>query len=108
MFCVIGRRIWMCPAKRRQFPPPRPAPKASSYVSIVSRGNRRFSRKLLLVVSAMGALIWVAMDQFGISRGEIGELLMGTLLAVATVIVAAGVAVLLWIALRRLFFRSGD
>ena len=48
------------------------------------------------------------LDQFGISRSEIGELLMGTLLAVAAVIVASGVAVLLWMALRRLFSRSGD
>jgi hypothetical protein len=74
----------------------------------VSSGNRRFYRTLLLGIAAMAALVWVAMDQFGISRGEIGELLLGAVLAVGMVIGAAAVVFLLWIGLRRLLSGSGD
>ena len=67
--------------------------------------NRRFVRKLLMVIAAMAALVWVAMDQFGIAPGEIAELFLGVLLAVAVVIGAAAVAMLLWLSLRRLIAR---
>ena len=65
----------------------------------VSNGNRRFYRTLLLGMAALGALVWMAMDQFGISCGEIGELFLGAVLAVGLVIGAAAVVVLLWVAL---------
>jgi hypothetical protein len=72
----------------------------------VSRGNRRFYRTLFLGIAAMGSLVWMAMDQFGISRGEMGEMFLGAVLAVGLVIGAAGVAVLLWVGLRRLLSGS--
>jgi K+-sensing histidine kinase KdpD len=74
----------------------------------VSRGNRRFYRTLLLGIAALAALVWMAMDQFGISRGEIGQLFLGAVLAVGLVIGAAAAFMLLWVALRRLFFRTRD
>ena len=70
--------------------------------------NRRFVRKLLMVIAAMAALVWVAMDQFGIAPSEIAELFLGVLLTVAVVIGAAAVAMLLWLSLRRLIARLRD
>lgn len=70
--------------------------------------NRRFYRKLLLVILAMAALVWVAMDQFGISRAEISELFLVVVLAAVVVIAAAALVAALWIALRRLLFRPRD
>jgi drug/metabolite transporter (DMT)-like permease len=74
----------------------------------VASGNRRFYRSLLLVLAAMGGLVWTAMDQFGISRREISELLLGAVLAVAVVIGAAAVVVCLWVFARRLLSRNRD
>ena len=68
----------------------------------MSKRNRRFYRTLLLGVAALASLVWMAMDQFGISRGEMAELFLGTVLAVGLVIGAAAVVVLLWVAVRRL------
>lgn len=68
----------------------------------MSRANRRFYRSIALGVAAMAALVWAAMDQFGISRRDIGELLLGILLAAAGIIVLAGVCAAAWIGLRSL------
>ncbi|MEZ5567377.1 MAG: hypothetical protein R3E54_03380 [Halioglobus sp.] len=68
----------------------------------MSGANRRYYRSILLGVAAMAALVWAAMDQFGISRREIGVSLLGILVAVAGIIVLAGVCAALWIGLRRL------
>lgn len=56
----------------------------------------------------MAALVWVAVDQFGISRREISELFLGTVLVVGMVIAAAAVMALLWIGLRRLLSGPRD
>ncbi len=74
----------------------------------MSRRDKRFVRKLLMVIAAMAALVWVAMDQFGIAPSVIGELLLGVLLAVAVVIGAAAIAMLLWLSLRRIISRLRD
>ena len=50
----------------------------------------------------MAALLWAAVDQFGISTEEIGRLLLATLAVVGLVIAAAAVCVGLWIGLRHL------
>lgn len=71
----------------------------------MSRASRRFYRTVLLGVLAMAALVWVAVDQFGISREQITELFLGTVLVVAVVIALAGVLVALWMALRRVLQR---
>jgi len=56
----------------------------------------------------MGALVWVAADQFGISRDEIGALFLGVLLVVVSVIATAALVVGLWVGLRRLFGARKD
>lgn len=56
----------------------------------------------------MGVLIWAAMDQFGISRGEMAELFLGTLVAAAVIIVSAALIALLWVGLRRLLHRNDE
>jgi len=74
----------------------------------VSKSNRRFYVRILLGVLAMGALVWVAADQFGISRDEIGTLFLGVLLVVVSVIATAALVVGLWVSLRRLFGARKD
>jgi hypothetical protein len=71
----------------------------------MSRANRRYYRTIILGVVAMAALVWVAVDQFGISSEEMLELFLATLLVVALVIVAAALAVLLWVGLRKILAR---
>ena len=54
----------------------------------------------------MAALVWAAVDQFGITREEIGELFLGVILVVGLVIVASALVVFLCVGLRRLFTGS--
>ena len=56
----------------------------------------------------MAVLVWAAMDQFGISRQEILELLVGTVLAVCLVITLAAGFALLWVMLRKIAQRDRD
>jgi hypothetical protein len=72
----------------------------------VSRAGRRYWRTTILGVLALATLIWAAVDQFGVSRQELQELMLGTVLATLLVIVAAAVAVLAWVGLRKLFRRE--
>ena len=72
----------------------------------MSKANRRFYRTIILGLAAMGLLIWTAMDQFGISRGEMAQLFLGTLLAAAIVIAMAALLVLVWAGLRKLLHRN--
>ena len=74
----------------------------------MSRGSRRYIRTILLGIMALAALVWVAVDQFGISRREISELFLGTVLVVGVVIVVAALMALLWIGLRRLLSGPRD
>jgi hypothetical protein len=50
---------------------------------------------------AMAALVWVAMDQFGISRQEMTGLFLGVVLVAVLVVLCAGVIALLWVTLRK-------
>ncbi len=54
----------------------------------------------------MACLVWAAVDQFGLSWSDIGDLFLGTLLALGLVILAAALSVGLWIGLRRLLRRD--
>jgi len=72
----------------------------------MSKSGRRYYRTVVLGILAMAALVWVAMDQFGISRREISELFITTLLVVGLVIGAAGIMVILWMGLRKLLRRD--
>ena len=74
----------------------------------MSKAARRYYRTIILGLLAMGALIWVAMDQFGISRREMSELFLVTLMVVGLVIAAAAVVALMWMGLRSLLRRDRD
>jgi hypothetical protein len=74
----------------------------------VTRAARRYYRTIVLGVVALAALVWVAMDQFGISRGEMAELFAGTVIVALLVIAVAGLTVLLWMGLRRLLRGKPD
>ena len=80
--------------------------KNSREINVVSKATRRHYRTVLLAVMAMAALIWVAMDQFGISRQEMTELFLGTVLAALLIIICAGAITLLWMGLRKLLHRE--
>ncbi len=69
----------------------------------VTRSRRRNLRTTILGILAMAVLLWAAVDQFGISRERVLELLLTTLLVVAVIIVIAALGAGLWILLRRLF-----
>jgi len=72
----------------------------------MSRARRRYYRTIILACLAMAALVWIAVDQFGISRQEIIGLFTATLLVLVAVIVSAAGATLLWISLRKLWRRG--
>lgn len=72
----------------------------------MSRASRKYYRTLLLGVAAMAALVWTAVDQFGIPWDEIVDLFLATLMVIGLIIVAAAVSVGLWIGLRKLL--GGD
>ena len=72
----------------------------------MSRASRRYYRTIILACAAMAALVWVAVEQFGITLQEISELFVATLLVLAVVIIAAGAAALLWVVLRKLLRRD--
>lgn len=74
----------------------------------MSSATRRYYRTIVLAVLAMAALIWVAMDQFGISRQEMTELFLGTLVAALVIILCAGAITLLWVGLRKLLRRDEE
>ncbi len=74
----------------------------------MSRASRRYVLRILLGATALGALIWMAADQFEIPREEIQELFVGTLLAVGLIMVASAVCAALWIGLRKLLGGERD
>ena len=68
----------------------------------MSKAARKYYRTILLGVAAMAALVWAAVDQFGIAWEEILQLFLATLAVLLLVIVAAAVTVGLWQMLKRL------
>ena len=74
----------------------------------MSGASRRYYRTIVLAVLAMASLIWVAIDQFGISHREMTELFLGTVLVAVLVILCAAVVVLLWVGLRKLLRRDQE
>ncbi|MEE4146772.1 MAG: hypothetical protein V2I26_18350 [Halieaceae bacterium] len=73
----------------------------------MSRAARRYVRTILIGTFALAALVWMAVDQFGVSRQEMLELMLVTGLVVLLVIVLAGTATLVWVGLRKLFRGGG-
>lgn len=68
----------------------------------MSKANRRFYRTILLGLAALGVLIWTAIDQFGISRQAMADLLLGTLWVAGGTIVLAALCAGIWIGMRKL------
>jgi hypothetical protein len=68
----------------------------------LSKQGRRFFRTSLIGTFALAALVWMAMDQFGIARDEMLELLAVTGMVVGVVIAIAAGTAALWIGLRKL------
>ncbi len=68
--------------------------------------NRKYYRTIILGVMAMGALVWMAIDQFGLSVREMSGLLLDTVLAVGIVIGAAAIGALCLVGLRKLTGRE--
>jgi hypothetical protein len=68
----------------------------------MSRPARRYYRTIVIGTLALAALVWMAVDRFGVSWRELLELLLATGLVVVSVIVLAASAALVWILLRKL------
>lgn len=68
----------------------------------MSRAGRRYYRTIILGVAALASLVWVAVDQFGLSWDEMLELFLGTLMLVGAVIAVAGLFVGAWLGIRKL------
>ena len=72
----------------------------------VSKANRKYYRTILLGVAAMAALVWTAVDQFGIPWKDMRDLFLITLALLVAVIAAAGICIGLWMGLRKLLSRG--
>lgn len=68
----------------------------------MSKQGRRFFRTILIGTFALAALVWMAMDQFGIAGEEMLDLLLVSALVVGLVIIVAACVAGLWIGLRKL------
>ena len=72
------------------------------------KADRRFYRTLLIGLAALGLLVWTAVDQFGIPKREMAELLLATLWVVGGIIGSAAFFAFVWIGVRKLFGRDGS
>ncbi len=71
------------------------------------RGGRAYLRTLLLATVALAGLLWLAVDQFGADPDEIRGFVLGSLLLAGAAVLAAALAALVWVCVRRLL-RRGD
>ena len=67
----------------------------------MSRATRRFHRTLFLAIAAMGALVWVVVDQFDISGDELVVLITGAVMVVGAIIVCGAILAGVWVALKK-------
>ena len=74
----------------------------------MGKATRKYYRTIILGVAAMAALVWSAVDQFGIPWEDMLDLLWTTVAVTAAVILAAGLGAALWMGLRRLLRRDED
>lgn len=72
----------------------------------MSKANRKYYRTILLGIAAMAALVWTAVDQFGIPWEDMLDLFLVTVALLVAVITAAGICIGLWAGLRKLFSRG--
>jgi hypothetical protein len=73
---------------------------------MMSKANRRYLRSILMLVAAMGVMIWSAVDLFSIPIADMRALFIGTAVGVGAVIVTAAVILILVMALRRLITKN--
>jgi hypothetical protein len=71
-----------------------------------SRANARYRRSLILGILALASLVWVATDQFGIPPQDMAWLLLYVVAGLMVIIVIAGIAVALWLGVRKLVRRD--
>jgi hypothetical protein len=74
----------------------------------LSKANRRFIRTVILAVLAMSSLIWVAIDQFGLSPDEMLGLFYAIAIGAGVIIGFAAIGVTLLNMLRRLREKKRD
>jgi len=74
----------------------------------MSRASRKYYRTIVLGVLAMAALVWSAVNQFGVPWAEIVDLFLATLLALALIVLCAALAAGAWVGLRKLLHRGDD
>ena len=74
----------------------------------MSKANAKYRRSVIIAVLALGTLLWVASEEYGIPRENLGWMLVYTLVAVGCVIGFAAVVAGFWIALRKLLERNSD
>lgn len=72
----------------------------------MSRQGRRYIRSILIAAFSLAALVWTAVDQFGVERKEMLDLFLTTGAVVLIIIVLSGSFAALWVVLRR--FRGGS
>ena len=85
-------------AARRLFP-------ALAQDSPLSKASRKYYRTIVLGVTAMAALVWSAVDQFGIPWEDMLDLLLLTVAVIGATILSAAMGAGLWIGLRKLMRR---
>ena len=68
----------------------------------MSKANARYRRSIIIGIVALGALVWVSTEQYGVPRENIAWMLIYTVAAVFGVIVFAAVVVGLLLVLRKL------
>jgi hypothetical protein len=73
---------------------------------MMSKANRRYLRSVLMLVAAMGVMVWTAVDLFSNPNADMRALFIGTAIGVGAVIVTAAVILMLVMALRRLITKS--
>lgn len=73
----------------------------------MTRRARRYYRTLFLGTAALGALIWGAVDQFGVPWEDMRELFLLTLLVMLVVIGLAALMAAGWILLRKILQGRG-
>ncbi|MFU8763268.1 MAG: hypothetical protein ACNA7T_02030 [Haliea sp.] len=72
----------------------------------MSKRKRRYVRTIILGVLAMGALVWGAVDTFGVPLEQLWALFLQTLAVLAVLMLAAAAVAALWSLLRQLLKRD--
>ena len=72
----------------------------------MNRAGRKYIRTILLGVAALAALVWAAVDQFGVAWNEMLDLFLATLVVIGLVILTAALFALVWIGVRKLVSRD--